>query len=354
MRRALANVPTYLMWDDHEVTDDWPLDDAMVRNVGGSPYGDWIIANGTACAFFFQLLGNYARRDRGRYRALAGLLTDYSTKGVAWERARDAYLANPDDEALHRTMDAAYGEFCTAREQYVTAGRTIRGLHAVTPTVPEVMLLDTRTQRDLSEDDPPGLLDAAARSWIRRQFASMPGPSYEPLLIVSPPPVVGNPTFEGAQEVLGPLPLLPRRYALDCEAWSLNRANLRAFLETLRRFMRKLVFISGDVHFAYTALARYGDIVDSNAFSFVQMTGSSMRNHPEDLGQPITSATSPIFPELDPGISYRFLTDASLNASLVVENNVSLAVVDWVGASTVRVTHTIITAGGERVHEVDF
>jgi hypothetical protein len=46
VRRALANVATYMIFDDHEITDDWNLNATWVDRVNTSPSGGAILRNG--------------------------------------------------------------------------------------------------------------------------------------------------------------------------------------------------------------------------------------------------------------------------------------------------------------------
>ena len=58
LRKVLANTPTYMIFDDHEVTDDWNLNDSWTQAVMGRPLGVRIIANGLAAFWAFQAWGN--------------------------------------------------------------------------------------------------------------------------------------------------------------------------------------------------------------------------------------------------------------------------------------------------------
>ena len=68
VRRVLANTPTYMMFDDHEVTDDWFVDrDVAERLIGiGQPSSAWwsadvgprILRNGLSSYAIFQHWGN--------------------------------------------------------------------------------------------------------------------------------------------------------------------------------------------------------------------------------------------------------------------------------------------------------
>jgi hypothetical protein len=58
VRRLLANVPTYMPFDDHEVTDDWNLSGRWVENVNAKPLGRAILRNGLLSFALFQAWGN--------------------------------------------------------------------------------------------------------------------------------------------------------------------------------------------------------------------------------------------------------------------------------------------------------
>lgn len=58
VRRALANVPTFMAFDDHDVTDDWFLDGKWVKDALGDDLGHRIVRNGMAAFASFQAWGN--------------------------------------------------------------------------------------------------------------------------------------------------------------------------------------------------------------------------------------------------------------------------------------------------------
>ena len=58
VRRALANVPVYMMLDDHEVTDDWNLNPMWKDRVYTNPLGKTILRNGILAYALFQGWGN--------------------------------------------------------------------------------------------------------------------------------------------------------------------------------------------------------------------------------------------------------------------------------------------------------
>lgn len=64
IRRILANIPTYMIFDDHEVTDDWNITYNWQKNTRGNPLGRGVIRNGLAAFTLFQYWGNDPRACR--------------------------------------------------------------------------------------------------------------------------------------------------------------------------------------------------------------------------------------------------------------------------------------------------
>src|SRR5262249_46312687 len=58
VRRAMANVPTYMIFDDHEISDDWFLNPTWRDRVLTAPLGSAIIRNGMLAYALFQGWGN--------------------------------------------------------------------------------------------------------------------------------------------------------------------------------------------------------------------------------------------------------------------------------------------------------
>ncbi|NJM76481.1 MAG: hypothetical protein HC852_12680 [Acaryochloridaceae cyanobacterium RU_4_10] len=58
VRRALANVPTYMIFDDHDVSDDWNLNQAWCLRVFGKPLGRQVVRNALLAYAIFQAWGN--------------------------------------------------------------------------------------------------------------------------------------------------------------------------------------------------------------------------------------------------------------------------------------------------------
>ena len=67
MRRVLANIPTYIICDNHEITDDWNITKDWYENVRISTCGKQIVANGLAAYWAFQAWENVPDSFNGSF-----------------------------------------------------------------------------------------------------------------------------------------------------------------------------------------------------------------------------------------------------------------------------------------------
>lgn len=54
----MATIPTYMMFDDHEVADDWNIDTGWTEVCDKSPVCQWLIGNAFFGCYLFQIIGN--------------------------------------------------------------------------------------------------------------------------------------------------------------------------------------------------------------------------------------------------------------------------------------------------------
>ncbi len=122
VRRVLANVPTYMCFDDHDTTDDWNLTRSWRESVQASPSGRRIVANALASYWAFQCWGNDP-----------DLFDDDFIKVVEGFLSGGEGASEDDFDSLMWSFD---------RWSYFA------------PTDPPTIVLDTRTQRGY--DSPQG------------------------------------------------------------------------------------------------------------------------------------------------------------------------------------------------------
>jgi hypothetical protein len=238
VRRVLANVPTYMIFDDHDVTDDWNLTREWHDQVWRSPGGRRVVANALAAYWAFQGWGNAPESFDEQFLAVVA--------------------AGPADERFDQTM------WSFDRWSY----------HA--PTDPPMLVLDTRTQRSFdSERGAARLLGVSEldrlRELARRAGVRAPGPA----ILVSATPVYGLELQERRQKFLvdklGP-------YEIDFEAWHSNLAGLCDFMRLLvdELGLRSCVILSGDVHYGLNVRATFAH--DDQLMSIAQLVSSGLKH----------------------------------------------------------------------------
>ncbi len=225
----MANVPTYMMFDDHEVTDDWFLDADWRNAVLATPLGKRVITNGLLAYFLCQGWGN-----------------DPAVFDLPFVEAAQQLLDNRDQHV----------EFLLNHNWSYLA-----------PTQPPALVMDTRTQRS-GVGTQMQLLNDAAFTRLGELLDQADRAPDQPLFVVSPAPVFGLPVMEGMQRMFAPL--LGHK-TLDFEGWFAD-----AFTRLLQFFpqhnVREVVFLSGDIHYALNACAF------TRQLSVYQLVSSSLKN----------------------------------------------------------------------------
>jgi hypothetical protein len=244
VRRLLANVPTYMIFDDHDVTDDWNLTEEVRRGVKDSPSGRRVVANALAAFWAFQAWGNHPEG-----------FDDSFKKTVA------AYLTRDPD------VDAS------TYEEVLWSVKTW-WYHA--PTNPPAICMDTRTQRGYdSPGGAPRLLGDEGLQWLKETVERCGYERGAPLIIVSPVPVFGLELQERRQKFLA---TKIRATKIDLEAW---HSNLRGFVEFQKVLIGELglthcLILSGDVHYGFNAEASFE--TRDGKLQAVQLVSSALRH----------------------------------------------------------------------------
>lgn len=230
IRRVFANIPTYMICDDHEITDDWNIIEEWTRNIKKSKIGEQVIANGLAAYWAFQAWGNDPNQFSDRF--IAGI-TNYLDKGEN-----------------------------TTSEDREKFEEQLLSFHNWSYTVPVnklvTVVLDSRTQRQYdSSAGPPQLINDESLFSFAKMVRNAGYLRGEPIVIVTPTPVFG---FEYAEQVQQ---FLAKRsggvYERDLETWS---ANVKGWIKFLSFLSEELapstcIFLSGDVHYAFTMKATF-------------------------------------------------------------------------------------------------
>ena len=312
VRRTLANVPTYMIMDDHDATDDWNLNPIWVERVNGTTFGRAILRNALASYTVFQDWGNDPVRYLSEDTAAAGdpkRMLDTVAKMFpvrATATSKPATVEVPAKSVME-ALDKFYG-----LDQLPQAQLT-GGYDPVTPPIkwhwsykgPKYLLvaLDNRTRRSfVSREGPPGNVSISAQ---KDQVPETLPAGLDVLIVVAPLQVLGAglldeliaPTayrvFDAAKySKLNPTPTKEdkdseregpgtrRMIGTDpdaIEAWAFDPLALEALLKRLSAHKR-VVLLSGDVHYSSANDLSYWTKGNPVPARIVQFTGSGFKN----------------------------------------------------------------------------
>ncbi|WP_416465731.1 alkaline phosphatase D family protein [Pseudomonas sp. LFS044] len=222
--RVMAHLPCLMIFDDHDITDDWNLSAQWEETAYGHPFSRRIIGNALLGYLLCQAWGN----DPDSCTALA-----------------EQYQALARPQLERQAQDQLIGDLLRFQCWQFSL-----------PSSPPLLVLDTRTRRWRSESDlakPSGLLDWEALSELQQALLDHPS-----AIIVSPAPIFGVKLIETVQKLFSWLgyPLL-----VDAENWMAHRGAAQVILNIFRhsRTPGHYVVLSGDVHysFVYEVLIRH-------------------------------------------------------------------------------------------------
>ncbi|GGX42869.1 alkaline phosphatase family protein [Saccharospirillum salsuginis] len=253
IHRALAHVPVYMIFDDHDITDDWNLTRGWEEAAYGHPFSRRIIGNALLAYGLCQGWGNDPER-------LKPLLTE--TIAPLFESASEDGELN---EAVHdRTIDALLDW-----EEW----------HYRLPTDPKWLVLDTRTRRWRSESSPgkpSGLMDWEALTELQQDLIHE-----RAVIMVSAAPVFGVKLIETVQRVFT---FLGKALMVDAENWMAHPGAANVMLNIFQhaRTPKHFTILSGDVHYSF--VYDVGIKHSKSSPEITQITCSGLRNtFPEKL-----------------------------------------------------------------------
>ncbi|GGK72427.1 hypothetical protein ACD591_05435 [Rufibacter glacialis] len=285
--RVMANVPCYMIFDDHEITDDWNLTQRWRNQVYSKPLGRDIIRNGLMAYAVFQDWGNVP----SEYKAIEETGEDTTT---LTERTRFLRLTAEycDRVATQTGLDTLRSEVIGPMETLLGMGSEASKVkwHYNFPTGPvQTYVLNTRTSREYpSLNASPGLIPADE---LKLQLPEvLPNPEAPFVMVVSPVPVLGLASFEeliqpAAAAVVGikdsegsEVGVIAGEIEFDLESWAFNVPAFERLIERLNTY-KKVLLLSGDVHFGSTAVLDYWKGTDAAPSGrILQLTSSASKN----------------------------------------------------------------------------
>ncbi len=291
--QVLANTPTYMIFDDHEVADDWNLNGRWASKVYNREWGRYVVRNGLLAYALMQGWGN----DPAHFG------TDKPGKKVL-----DAMPASIAGGTPNTNLDILLGfdKTTTAQPKRIVFNYSLENENY------KEVVLDTRTHRAINNTtlDSPNLIDNLGEQLPERPATA----TQQVLLVVSPVPVfspvvieqMGQPLAQLAIDnihanTIGEVPGFvsgdeadPRRSAgcgkrgerggekYDREGWSANESGFEAVVARLASY-RSVVILSGDVHYASTTTLDYWTKTIPEPARLVQCISSPAKNIFKDV-----------------------------------------------------------------------
>ncbi len=216
VQRLLAHIPTYMIFDDHDVTDDWNLTAQWEQAVYQNPLAKRMIGNSLIAYWLCQGWGNDPKQFGGQFKQLAD---NYQT--IPNSQNQDAFI----EYLLHFT-----------HWQYTLE------------TTPKLVVLDSRTRRWRSEqniNEPSGLMDWEALCELQQELIGQ-----DSIILVSPAPIFGVKIIETIQRMAT---IFGKPLAVDAENWMAHPDSASTILNIFKhpKTPHHFVILSGDVHYSF-------------------------------------------------------------------------------------------------------
>ncbi len=216
VRRLFAHLPVAMIFDDHDVTDDWNLNRDWEETAYSHPFSRRIIGNALCAYMLNQGWGNKPEAFSGGL--LEQMSQAYKVPGTStYDEFLDTLLAFENWD-YHWELD------------------------------PPLLVLDTRTRRWRSERSghlPSGLLDWEAVTDLQRSLRGK-----DAVLLVSAAPIFGVKLIETLQKLLT---FMGKPLMVDAEYWMAHPGTADGILNVFRhrKTPDRFTILSGDVHYSF-------------------------------------------------------------------------------------------------------
>lgn len=265
IRWLLASLPSMMIFDDHDVTDDWNTSGSWVRSQRRKQWWRERLIGAYMSYWIYQHLGNLSPGELREDPIFADVL---GNAGDAEPVLRE--FAGKAADEVAGTRWSFHRDF----------GRT------------RLLALDTRAGRIVADDNRRQMLSDEQWRWVDGKLTG----DFDHLLIASSLPLLMSPGIHFLQNwnealcagawgkwAIRPSEIL--RQAIDLEHWPAFRSSFERLVNDIRAVgsgqrgeaPASVILLSGDVHHAYVAGARFnpGDGVES---AVLQAVCSPMRN----------------------------------------------------------------------------
>jgi hypothetical protein len=257
VRWLLSTVPSAMIFDDHDIRDDWNTSEAWLRDIREQPWWNARIVGGLGAYWIYQHLGNMSAEERANDEVYQAVLNADGDAG----KVLDEFVGRADREARGIRWSYAHDY-----------GRT------------RVIVIDSRCGRVLPEGE-RAMLDPDELAWVGEQCRG----DVDHLVIATSLPFLLPPTIhhlESWDEAIARGAWGRRmarlgeklRQGADLEHWAAFESSFHALADTLLEVARRedgprsITLLSGDVHYSY-----YARVVGTRT-PISQVVCSPMRN----------------------------------------------------------------------------
>jgi phosphodiesterase/alkaline phosphatase D-like protein len=269
VRWLLSTVPSAMIFDDHDIRDDWNISAEWRSRIASEPWWEDRIVGGLGACWLYQHLGNLSPAERAADPLVHAVRTTGTAPGDAGRVL---------DRAM-RTADTQPGQI---RWSYARDLGRVR-----------LVMLDSRSRRVLTPGD-RRMLDDTEWAWADQHLRG----DTDHLLVGTSLPYLLPPGLHHAEawnELLADgawgRALARRserlRQSIDLEHWAAFGRSFAAMADAVAEIVTgrrgtapaTLSFLSGDVHYSYAARATLRAAADPTATSRIwQLVCSPLRN----------------------------------------------------------------------------
>ncbi|MBD2326049.1 PhoD-like phosphatase [Alkalinema sp. FACHB-956] len=297
VRRAIANVPMYCIFDDHDVSDDWYLNQAWCLRVLSKPLGRRAVQNALLAYAVFQGWGNtpdrFAAGQLGEQllQAAAQWSASQGQDAQVWERLGQL-LGMPQFDRTGVPIFVRDGDMWVLSRH----PDALPWHYRLQSPCHDVIVLDTRTWRGYPIAEkiiaPPTLLSPSAfQEQLQKPLQEI---SQQPLnpevsktdstrptritFLIAPTNLFGLQAIDWIQHWY----LRQNKvFAHDVgDAWNIRLPALANLLTTLLNQDQSVVVLSGDIHYGAAVALDYYPLNPAQAShrQLVQLTSSALKN----------------------------------------------------------------------------
>ena len=240
--RALAHIPCYMIFDDHDITDDWNLTRGWEEAAYNNPFSKRIIGNALIAYSLCQGWGNTPEKFEDLITTSQLTFTDEGLK----------------TKQLDDLIDKLY---------------QFNQWHYHLNTSPKIVVLNTRTERwrsESNENKPSGLMDWESLCALQTELIDQSS-----IIMVSPAPIYGLKLIETIQRIFT---FFGKPLAVDAENWMAHRGTASVILNIFKHHKTPphFIILSGDVHYSFVYKVTHRFI--RNNSTITQITCSGIKN----------------------------------------------------------------------------